>query len=396
MNTLPVIRDSHLDRLYPGLNFQSAMYNHLSDGQKTYLSLYTDSLAHLAGYNHPQMQEYLIQDARDYQNGSYPLNEIDKDLKIFLGRGLREDYLCLFSDQSPIDTLADSLSHSDGVYLCFGKVRADRSAPGPELIDAARCAQDLMGLSNARELFEKKTLNRLLTYFGREVRGVILSPIQTEGGDFLFAEQAQNFEKILRKAKIPLIMDERETFPMRTGARFYFEWLNIQPDVILSGGNLYGNKNLSVVMAPKKKAKKRFPALYEASRKEPDASLSAAMVTLKDLMATLDTPETSRRIEALERRMGGKLRALAAHSNGLFSFSMKGSLAYLQMGSPLMRERVQEDLKDQGILVGESDDGKTLLIAPPLSLEAQDTDDLIYRLEAYFRDGLRLSKKSRI
>lgn len=395
MNTLPVIRDSHLDRLYPGLTFQSAMYNHLSDGQKTYLSLYTDSLAHLAGYNHPQMQEYLIQDARDYQNGSYPLEEIDKDLKIFLGRGLREDYVYLFSDQSPLDSLSEALEKTDGVYLCFGKVRADRKSPGPELIDAARCAQDLMGLTGARELFEKKTLNRLLSYFGREVRGVILSPIQSEGGDFLFAEQAQNFEKILKKAKIPLIMDERETFPMRTGARFYFEWLNIQPDLILAGGNLYGEKNLSVVMAPKKKVKKRFPALYEASRQKADARLSASMVTLKDLMATLDTPEIPRRINALERRLGGKLRAIAANSNGLFSFSIKGSLAYLQMGSPLMRERVQEDLKDQGILVGESSDGKTLLIAPPLSLDVEETDDLIYRLEAYFRDGLRLSKKSR-
>lgn len=395
MNTLPEIRDSHLDRLYPGLSFQSAMYNQLSDNQRTYLSLYTDSLAHLAGYNHPQMQEYLIQDARDYKNGSYPLEEIVADLEIFMGRGLREEYLYHYSDQSPLDSLSLTCDQPDGVYLCFGKVRADRSETGPELIDATRCAQDLMNLTSSRELFEKKTLNRLLDYFGKEVRGVILSPIQSEGGDFLFAEQAQNFEKILKKAKVPLIMDERETFPMRTGARFYFEWLNIQPDVILAGGNLYGNRNLSVLMVPKKKVKKRYPALFEASRQEPDKRLCASLVTLKDLLATLDTPEVIRRIEALERRLGGKLRAMAANSSGLFSFSMKGSLAYLQTGSPIIRDRIQEDLIDQGILLGESSDGKTLLFAPPLSLEADETDDLVYRLEAYFRDGLRLAKKSR-
>jgi len=98
-------------------------------------------------------------------------------------------------------------------------------------------------------------LDAVRAAIGPETAGILLEPIQGEGGIRAFApEQLRELRAIADEASILLIFDEVQCGMGRTGKLFAYEWSGITPDILAAAKGIGGGFPLGAILASEKAA----------------------------------------------------------------------------------------------------------------------------------------------
>jgi len=98
-------------------------------------------------------------------------------------------------------------------------------------------------------------LDAVRAAIGPETAGILLEPVQGEGGIRAFTpEQLRELREIADEAGILLIFDEVQCGMGRTGKLFAYEWSGIAPDVLAAAKGIGGGFPLGAFMATEKAA----------------------------------------------------------------------------------------------------------------------------------------------
>ncbi len=98
-------------------------------------------------------------------------------------------------------------------------------------------------------------LDAVRAAIGPETAGILLEPVQGEGGIRAFTpEQLRELREIADEAGILLIFDEVQCGMGRTGKLFAYEWSGIAPDILAAAKGIGGGFPLGAFMATEKAA----------------------------------------------------------------------------------------------------------------------------------------------
>ena len=393
MNQTTNSLDVHIEDLFPGLHITEGSGTVLTsaDGSE-YLSFYTGSLRWLCGYNSPELNERLNRMTSEAAAGTLKPEEIADRLKKHLlshTSGLKD---CVFTDRYIYGELAPLLEKGEKkLFLVIGP--HDQNQPeGYEsrFIDYRSAAAKEDPAEQYSAVLSQKVFQKILKRYKGRLAGVILTIIQPAASNFIAGESALMIQKLTKRARIPFIVDEQMTCPYRTGTFYAFTQFALEPDIIVGGGRLYGNRQLYFAAAGRKIMKKDLAPMAGT----PEAGTLANCLMFLAIIDQLDTMELPMKLIELNHRLSRKLRALEANSGGHFDYRTLGSLCYLNMKQRILAKRTYEYLYDEKVLVLPDKYSKEcLILAPPLSFSGHDIDSLIDVLDDFFKNGIRLPSK---
>ena len=134
-----------------------------------------------------------------------------------------------------------------------------------------------------------------------EVGGVILEPVQGEGGvNPADIEYLQGIRQICDERGLLLIVDEIQTGFGRTGHWFGFQAAGITPDVVTLAKGIANGMPVGAMWARDEVASAFVPGDHGSTYAGQPLALSAARATITELEA-IDAPAAARRIEAALR-----------------------------------------------------------------------------------------------
>lgn len=204
-----------------------------------------------------------------------------------------------------------------------------------------------------------------LELIDRDVAGVILEPIQGEGG--VVAAHREWLETLRARSTemgALVIFDEIQTGFYRTGTLFAFQGLGVQPDILTAAKAMSGGMPMGAIISS--------DALFQAFRQDPPLnhvttfgghplSSAAAHATLKELLA-MEVEEKVAKIWSLSSSM--------LKGDGIVELRGRGAMMGLQLESAELTQRVVERCFDAGVVLGWTLHSNSLIrIAPPLIIE---------------------------
>jgi len=215
------------------------------------------------------------------------------------------------------------------------------------------------------------------------IAALIAEPIQGNGG--IVEPPPGYFERLqplLHKAGALLIFDEVQTGFGRTGARFCFKHLEIEPDIVTVAKALGNGFPIAAFCATEAVA-----SVYTrpgASTTGGNAVSAVAALAVLDTMTSLCLPE---RAAALGKEMKRTLCDIADRHAIAVDVRGRGLMLGMELardGQPAAAEAddVLEAMKDRGFLIGKTGtDRNVLTFMPPLIVESQDIDGLCTALD---------------
>ncbi|MGJ3260185.1 MAG: aspartate aminotransferase family protein [Rhodospirillales bacterium] len=126
------------------------------------------------------------------------------------------------------------------------------------MLSAGKQEKHLTGFGPEVDGFDQvafDNLNELKAMIGPETAGILVEPVQGEGGIRpMSKEYLQNLRKIADEYGILLMFDEVQSGVGRTGKLYAYEWSGIQPDILASAKGIGGGFPLGATMATEKVA----------------------------------------------------------------------------------------------------------------------------------------------
>ncbi len=221
-------------------------------------------------------------------------------------------------------------------------------------------------------------LETLLSSNGN-IAGLIVEPIQGNGGiNVLPSGWLKGARRILNRHDALLIVDEAQTGFCRTGKRFAYEWDDVEPDILTVCKALGNGLPISAFVTRAEIADRyRRPG---ASTFGGNAVCATAANASLAYMRKYDLEKKAKHgAENLHRELDGLVGELGT----VKEIRGRGMMIGIEMqredeqdaGGDL--DRIIENLKDQGLLVGKTGPGRNVLtLMPPLNLTETEQDIL--------------------
>lgn len=221
-----------------------------------------------------------------------------------------------------------------------------------------------------------------------EVAVIIVEPVQGEGGfRLLDADFAAHLRTLCDQHGIVLIFDEIQSGFGRTGSRFAFSHLNVEPDLLLMGKSMAAGLPLAAV-AGKAEIMNSLPIGGLGGTYSGNAVSCAAARTVMDLMT-----------EENLLRWGENLETAIINAHRRWHASERFPMLGQLTGIGTMRGIVLEDTanatgaehlsallktaREQGLLLMPSGRKRNILrLLPPLTIEPEVLSDGLVRLES--------------
>lgn len=216
-----------------------------------------------------------------------------------------------------------------------------------------------------------------------EVGGVILEPIQAEGGvndaddDYL-----RGVRQICDERGILLVMDEIQAGMGRTGAWFGFQHSGVKPDIVTMAKGIANGMPVGAIWARDDVAEAFGPGDHGSTYAGQPLALSAARATLAEL-ERLDAP-------ALARSQGLTLRTALEALPGVAHVRGRGLLLGAEITTEALAGRsggqVAQACLDRGLVVN-GVTPTTLRLTPPFIITDDQIDEAVGIIASVLEEG---------
>ncbi len=215
-------------------------------------------------------------------------------------------------------------------------------------------------------------MNAVRDAIGPETAGIIVEPIQGEGG---VRPAPLQFLRDLRNAcdefGILLGMDEVQTGMGRTGRLFAHEWAGIEPDVMSAAKGIAGGFPMGAVLAREHAARHLSAGTHGTTFGGNPLACAAANAVLDILLA----PGFLDAVDRKGWRLWNGLTELARAFPSVFQ-DVRGSGLLLGLKCAIPQADVQAACRDEGMLVLTAGEN-VLRLAPPLVITETECDEAL-------------------
>ena len=223
-------------------------------------------------------------------------------------------------------------------------------------------------------------LNELRAKIGPETAGVMVEPVQGEGG---IRPASVEFLKGLRAAAdefgLVLIFDEVQCGMGRTGRLWAHEWAGVQPDVMMAAKGLGGGFPVGACLATEKVASVMGPGAHGSTFGGNALAMSIGNAVLDVMLAPGFMANVNTQAEALRT----KLEAVAAAYPKVLS-GVRGAGLILGLQCLVPNGELVERLRAHKMLAVTAADNIVRLV-PPLIIGAREIDEAAAAIDAACR-----------
>ncbi|PAQ14623.1 putrescine aminotransferase [Bacillaceae bacterium SAOS 7] len=214
---------------------------------------------------------------------------------------------------------------------------------------------------------------------GEDVAGVILEPIQGEGGIIIPpANYLQEVRELCDEYGAVLIFDEVQTGMGRTGKMFAADLFGVEPDILCLAKAFGGGvMPAGAVVANEKVFQNLFdnPFMHTTTFGGNPLACAAAIATIGVLLEE-NLPERS--AEVGEYFLKGLKEAAQGHEDKVLEIRGQGLMIGIEFHKDEIGYEVSKGMFDKGILVaGTLVNSKTIRIEPPLTISYEEVDTVI-------------------
>ncbi len=218
---------------------------------------------------------------------------------------------------------------------------------------------------------------------GEEVAGVLIEPIQGEGGVIVPPDNyLQQVRALCDEFGALLIFDEVQTGMGRTGKMFCCEHYNVVPDIICLAKAFGGGIMPAGAIVASEKVFKSFfpnPFMHTTTFGGNPLACAAAIATFNVL---IEEDLLNKATELGEYIMTGLRKVAESHQDKVLEIRGKGLLIGVEFHNDEIGYDVSKGLFDSGVLVaGTLINAKTIRIEPPLTITHELADKVIERFE---------------
>ncbi len=215
---------------------------------------------------------------------------------------------------------------------------------------------------------------------GEDVGGVILEPIQGEGGIILPPEgYLQQVRELCDQYDAVLIFDEVQTGMGRTGKMFASELYGVVPDIICLAKAFGGGVMPAGAIVAKEKVFKSWfdnPFMHTTTFGGNPLACAAAIATI-DVLLEDNLP--ARAAEVGEYFFNGLKDAAKGHEDFVMEIRGQGLMIGIEFHRDEVGYEVSKGMFDHGILVaGTLINSKTIRIEPALTISYEEVDQVIH------------------
>jgi acetylornithine/N-succinyldiaminopimelate aminotransferase len=225
-------------------------------------------------------------------------------------------------------------------------------------------------------------MNALRDAIGPHTAGVMIEPIQGEGG---VRPATLQYLRDIRKAcdefGILLALDEVQSGMGRSGKLWAHQWAGIEPDVMSAAKGIGGGFPLGAVLAKEHVAKHLKPGTHGTTYGGGPLATAAGNAVLDVILA----PGFLDQVDRVARHLWRGLLALAAQHPTVFAGAQgAGLLVGLKLQDGLTNTDAQAKAVDEGLLTVAA--GMNVLrLAPPLIITEADADEALALLDRVAR-----------
>ncbi|MGI4793429.1 MAG: aspartate aminotransferase family protein [Janthinobacterium lividum] len=215
-------------------------------------------------------------------------------------------------------------------------------------------------------------LNALRDAIGPETAGVLVEPVQGEGG---IRPASLEFLRGLRAAcdefGILLGLDEVQCGMGRTGKLFAHEWADIEPDVLSAAKGIAGGFPMGAILAKEHVAKSLKPGTHGTTFGGNPLACAAANAVLDVILAPGFLLDVQRKGQLLWDKLG----AVCADYPNVVS-EVRGAGLILGLKAEVPNTELQDAMLAEGLLAVAAGDN-VLRLVPPLVITDADIDDAV-------------------
>ncbi|MDE2164762.1 MAG: aspartate aminotransferase family protein [Alphaproteobacteria bacterium] len=220
-------------------------------------------------------------------------------------------------------------------------------------------------------------LNEMRAKVSKETAGIIVEPVQGEGG---LAVASIDYLKDLRtlcdEFGLLLIFDEVQTGMGRTGKLFAHEWAGVTPDIMALAKGLGGGFPIGAVLATETAAKGMTAGTHGSTF----GGNPLAMAVANEVLTVMTEPGFLPRVERIAHALRSRLEALAkAYPKVFAEVRGKGLLVGFKCVVPNLE--VVEKLRGAGLLTVAAGENVVRLL-PPLIIDESHVEEAVGMIKA--------------
>jgi predicted acetylornithine/succinylornithine family transaminase len=212
-------------------------------------------------------------------------------------------------------------------------------------------------------------LNAMAKQIGEETCGIMVEPIQGEGGVNLPpAGYLEGLRELADKHKLVLIFDEVQTGMGRTGKWYAHQHWQVTPDVVTLAKALAGGVACGGLLATPEVAEKLRPGTHAATFGGNPLACAAALATIE----TIESDGLLARAEKIGEQFRSRFEALRLRCPWIKEIRIKGAMIGLQLtvdGAPVVKTCLERKL-----LIN-CTHGTVLRLLPALTLTDAELDE---------------------
>ncbi len=230
-------------------------------------------------------------------------------------------------------------------------------------------------------------LNELKAAIGPETAGILVEPVQGEGGIRpMSKEYLQSLRKIADEFDLLLMFDEVQSGVGRTGKLYAYEWAGIAPDILASAKGIGGGFPLGATLATEKVADAMTAGSHGSTYGGNPLAMAAGNAVLDVILAPgfLDGVQ-----KIAETFMAGLNDIVAKHPSVFEIARGTGLMLGLKCADGITNGDVVKKLMENGLLSVPAGDNIVRFV-PPLVITAGDVTEaltIIDKTAADFESG---------
>ncbi len=254
------------------------------------------------------------------------------------------------------------------------------------MLSAGKQEKHLKGFGPEVDGFDQvafDNLNELKAAIGPETAGILVEPVQGEGGIRpMSKEYLQSLRKIADEFGLLLMFDEVQCGVGRTGKLFAYEWSGIHPDILASAKGIGGGFPLGATMATEKVAEAMTAGSHGSTYGGNPLAMAAGNAVLDVVLA----PGFLDGVQKIAEALKAGLQDIAKRHASLYEDARgTGLMLGLKCKDPVVNGDVVKKLMQHGLLSVPAGDNVVRFV-PPLVITADDVKEALSIIDAASAD----------